>query len=354
MGAARARWAGRLGLAVALGLAGCGEEGGGARRIRLSLILSESSEWFQGAARWKELVEARTEGRYRIEIVPSATRSARNQATELQMVQQGQLEASLESSILLATTDQRWMVFTYPWLFPNHAIANAVCDGPVGEEMLGLLQERNIVGLAYGANGFRQVTNSQRAIRTPADLRGLRIRLPQGLPPALFEHFGASTHQMNFGDLYIALERGELHGQENPLSVIHNAKLSAVQKHITLWNFVYDPIVLCVNREFWYSLPGRDQKVLRESAREAMAFERRLVAAADESLPAKLEAAGMVVTRLMDAERGAFQAQAAGLRGFFEKTVGRELLERFEGAVRQEVERAQRKDDDEEGSPGQP
>ncbi|MBM4040283.1 MAG: hypothetical protein FJ290_17390, partial [Planctomycetes bacterium] len=269
-----------LGLALCLCLVSCDEAARGPRRIRLSLILGESSEWFQGATKWKELVEARTGGRYTIEVVPNAASSGANQAAELQMVRQGQLEASLESTILLSTLDPRWAVFCFPWLFPDHATANAVCDGAAGDEMLTLLMERNLVGLAYGANGFRQITNSVRPIRTLADLQGLKIRIPQGLPPELFTRFGATTRQMNFSDLVLALERRDLHGQENPLSLIAAAKLNAVQEHLTVWNYVYDPIVLCVNRDLWYSLPGEDQRILRACAQEAMAFERQLVSQA--------------------------------------------------------------------------
>jgi len=320
-------------LALLVLLAGCGEQAGGPVRIRISLILREGSEWHKGAARWKELVEERTGGRYRVEVIPGARRSNNNQSTELQMVQRGQLEASLESTILLATTDPRWMVFSYPWLFPDHRVANAVCDGPVGQDMLGLLEERGLVGLAYGVNGFRQLTNNLRPIRRPEDLRGLKIRLPQGLPPCLYEHFGASVHHMNFGDLTLALRTGEMHAQENPLSVIYSTKLYEVQKHLTLWDYVYDPIVLCVNRRFWESLPEADRAVLRECAREAMAYERHLVEEADRVLAARLAEKGMKVVRLSAAERERFRRAAAALRPRFEDLVGKDLVAKFLGAV---------------------
>jgi TRAP-type C4-dicarboxylate transport system substrate-binding protein len=345
----------RAGLvALTLAVAGCGEEGG-PRRIRLSLTLGDTSEWYRGAVKWKQLVEERTNGRYAIEVVPNATRSGSNQGTELQMLQMGEIEASLESTILLSTLEPKWMVFTYPWLFPNHAVANAVCDGPVGEEMLKLLHDRNIVGLAYGVNGFRQITNSKHAIHSAQDLEGLKLGVPQGLPPILFECFGASTHPLN--------PSGDLDGQENPLSVIAAlrqaqgavspsngaAKLHAVQKHLTLWNYVYDPIVLCINRDLWYQLPGDDQKTLRECAHEAMTFERQLVAEADQSLPQKLEAAGMAVTRLTDAEKDHFKAKAARAREFYENSVGKDLLQRFQAAVEEEAERAKAKAREESG-----
>jgi len=331
------------GMLAALLAAGCSDEAAGPKRIRLSLILGENSEWYQGAAKWKELVEERTEGRYTVDLVPNASRSSHSQIQELQDVQRGLLEASFESTILLSTVDRKWMVFSYPWLFPNHAMASAVCDGEAGEALLLRLLERNIVGIAYGTNGFRQVTNSQRAIRVPKDLEGLKIRVPQGLPPELFEHFGASAHQMNFGDLFVALRTGDMHGQENPLSVIQAAKLQSVQKHLTIWNYVYDPIVLCMNRDFWYGLSGEDQKILRQAAHEAMAYERGLVEKADEAVPSALKAEGMKVARLDPKELDAFRAKAKGLRPVFEGLVGEELLDRMLKAVADEEEKARKK-----------
>jgi len=318
-------------LSIALVMGSCGRDGGGARRIRLSLILGENSDWYRGAVKWKELVEARTEGRYRVEVVANAKRSAKSQSQELQDVQQGRLEASLESTILLSTVDRRWEVFSFPWLFDSHDAAAKVCDGPAGQGMLDLLGEHNLVGLAYGANGFRQITNNTRPIRTPGDLKGLKIRIPQGLPPELFQHFGASAHHMNFGDLIVALRTGEMHGQENPLSVIDAAGLRTVQNHLTIWNYVYDPIVLCLNKDFWGTLPEADQKTLTDCAREAMAYERGLVAKADEELPGKLSTGerAMTITRLTKEELAAFKRAAAGLRGTFEKAVGAELLAKF-------------------------
>jgi tripartite ATP-independent transporter DctP family solute receptor len=302
-------------------------------RIHLSLILGPTSEWYQGAERWKQLLEERSEGRYHVRLIPGAALSSHSQSGELIDVQWGNLEASLESTILLATLDRRWEVFSFPLLFPDHQTANAVCDGPVGQAMLDTLAERNLVGLAYGVNGFRQVTNNVRPIRSPEDLAGLKIRIPQGLPARLFTQFGASAHHMGFGDLFIALRTGDMHGQENPLSVIAAARLSRVQDHVTLWNYVYDPIVLCLNRDFWQSLPAADQRLLRTCAKEAMAYERQLVQQADEELPAELAEQGMTVTRLSPAQRARFRQAREALRPAFERRVGKDLLARFEQAV---------------------
>jgi tripartite ATP-independent transporter DctP family solute receptor len=324
-------------LALALvSLFGCGREEGGARRIRLSLILGETSDWYRGAVKWKELVEAGTEGRYHVEIVTNAKRSAKSQSQELQDVQQGRLEASLESTILLSTVDRRWEVFSVPFLFAAHAVVFSVCDSATGQELLKTLGEHNLVGLAYGANGFRQVTNNVKPIRTPEDLKGMKFRVPQGLPPELFQHFGASAHHMNFGDLIVALRTGQMDGQENPLSVIHAAGLRSVQKHLTIWNYVFDPIVLCMNKDFWETVSERDRQILESCAREAMEYQRNLVLESDLHLPQKLGEGerAMVITGLTTAQFRAFRNAAVGLRPYFEKTVGADLLKAIEAEVK--------------------
>ncbi len=139
---------------------GCGGKSPGPKRIRLSLILGDTSEWHRGAVRWKELVETSTGGRYRIEVVTNASRSNNSQGMELQDVQAGRLEASLESTILLSTIDDRWAVFSFPWLFSGHDVANAVCDGPAGREMLDHLEERHVVA-DLGATGNTDVPTQQ-------------------------------------------------------------------------------------------------------------------------------------------------------------------------------------------------
>lgn len=322
-----------LSLLLPLALLGC-EELRGPQAIRLSLIHGEESHWFQGAAKWKELVEAQAPGRYQIEIIPGAERSGRSQATQLQMLRQGQLDACLESAVFLATLDPRWTAFAFPWLFPDQATADAVCDGPIGEELLKHLADYNLVGLACGANGFRQITNNLRPIRAPNDLKSLTIAIPHGLPPQVIECFGAHAIRTEPADLLPALERNEVNGQENPLATLHAAKLRAAQKHLTLWDYAYDPLILLVNRDVWYSLSGPDQRLLREAARQAMRHTRRLAAEADASLPAALEAEGMTVTRLKPIEKDALKVTAqAAVRKHFEATAGNAFLERLEDAV---------------------
>lgn len=303
--------------------------------IKLSLILGDTSDWYRGAVKWKELVEARTDGRIRVKVFTNASLSNRSQQNELQMVQTGVLEASLESSILLSILDKRFSVFSMPWLFKDHDVANKVCDGPCGEKMLALLPENKLVGLAYGVNGFRQITNNQRPITGLADLENLKIRVPAiQMYIDIFRLFGADPSQMNFGELFTALKEGTMHAQENPLSVIWAAKLFEVQNHITCWKYSYDPIILCMNQKTWDGLSPEDQATLRSAAKEAMDYERQLVAQSDKTLLEELKSKGMQVTTLSPEALNEFREKAKAIYQQYRPTIGGELLDSFVAAAR--------------------
>ena len=324
---------------VLLALAGCSRQGPGAAQdaktwqIKASLILDQNSEWYAGLAKWKELVEQRTQGRVKVTIHTKASLAGGNQRTERDYLVQGVLQAVVQSNLLLYDLDHEWGVFSLPWLLPDHETANRVCDGPMGQEMLRRLDAKGIVGLAYGVNGFRQLTNNQRAIARLADMKGLKIRVPGAMYVPIFRAFGADPSQMSFGDLFVALKQGTMHAQENPLSVIMAAHLYEVQQHLTLWNYSYDCLVLCMNAKFFDGLPADIQKVLRQCAREAMDYERKLVMAADKRLVPELEKKGMKVVRPDPGALGEFRAAAEKLDSHFAKDFGADLIARFRKAA---------------------
>ncbi|NCO38391.1 MAG: hypothetical protein AUJ96_19630 [Armatimonadetes bacterium CG2_30_66_41] len=319
--------------ALLLPVSGCGKKQTG--EIRLSLILREGSDWYRGAERWKQLVEDRSKGTLRVSLYPGAQLANSNQRTELEMVQSGVIEASLESTILLTLLDQEFSVFSLPWLFREHSVANAVCDGKLGQELLDLLPPKKLVGLAYGANGFRQVTNSRRPVRTPADLKALKIRVPAiKMYVSLFKLLGADPSSMNFGELFTALKEGTMDGQENPLAVIQQSKLYEVQKYVTRWDYSYDPLVLCMNKKRWESFSPEQQELLKTAAVEAMDYERKLVEAGRDALEKKLQSEGMTVTRLTPEQLKPFEAQVAPLYEEYANVIGKDLIDRFRAAAK--------------------
>lgn len=311
----------------------CGRKEG-PRELKLSLILGENSDWYRGAVRFGELLEKRSGGRYHIKIFPLA-QLAGNQRTELEMVQSGVIDMSMESSILLSLIEPRMSVLSLPWLFENYDIADRVCDGPLGHELLETLPAQGIVGLAYGANGFRQITNSRNAICMPDDIKGMKIRVP-GIKMYidLFKLFDADPSSMNFGELFTALAQGTMDGQENPVSVIFSSRLYDVQKYMTVWNYSYDPVILCINRWLWDSLPVEEQTIFMESAREAMSYERNLVAGGEEALIDSLRGKGMEITWLEHEAVRMFRDTAEPAYRKLSDDVGSDFIGRFMDAVK--------------------
>ena len=323
-----------VGMFLLLVLLSCGGRGDGVTALKFSLILGDNSDWYRGAVRFKELIEDRTAGRYRVTVFSRAQLAGQDQRTELEMVQSGVIDLSLESSILLSLIEPRMSVLSLPWLFEDYGQAYRILDSPLGDELLEMLPPKGLVGLAFGANGFRQVTNSRNPIRSPADIDAMKIRIPAiKMYIDIFKLLGADPSSMNFGELFTALAQGTMDGQENPLSVIHSARLYEVQDYLTVWNYSFDPIILCVNKSRWESLAPDMQEVFRTCAREAMAYERELVARGETALRDSLRARGMQLETLTPASLEAFKALAEPVYESYADMIGAGLIERFREAA---------------------
>ncbi len=321
-------------LLIVVALSGCGRER--AQMLRLSHITSPGSAWDKGAVRFAELVQERSQGRVQVQVFPGAQLAQHNQKAELQQLCDGTIDMTLHSSIILALIlDRRFDAFSLPWLFPDHQTANRVCDGAFGRQALSWLNEHGVHGIAYGVNGFRQLTNSVRAVRKPDDLRGMKVRVAgTDLFRAVFTAFGANPLTMNFGEVFTALQQGTISAQENPLSIIASSKFYEVQQHLTLWNYAYDPLILTINQRRWNAMSEQDRALITECGLEAMAYQRSVVAEEDRRLVAELEQKGMTVCALSAEELDVFRAGVAAVYEEFTPRIGSEIVELLQSEVR--------------------
>ena len=314
----------------------CSNSTDGRKTLKFSFILGENSDWYRGAKKFQELIEERTHGRFSIKIYPHAQLAGHAQRTELEMVQSGVIDISLESSILLSLIEPRMSVLSMPWLFDDYEQANKILDGALGNELLEMLPEKGLVGLAYGANGFRQITNSKNPINRPEDISALKIRVPAiKMYIDIFKMLGADPSSMNFGEVPTALAQGTMDGQENPLSVIFSARLYEVQKYLTVWNYSYDPVILCINKKLWDAFTPEEQKVFTECAYEAMRFERELVADGEAAMIDSLTVHGMIINSLDKKAIKAFQNLAEPVYSTMSDEIGADLINEFRDAVRE-------------------
>ena len=238
---------------------------------RMSLVLGPAFPWGKGGELWAAKVRERTQGRINIKLYPGVSLIQGDQTREFSALRQGVIDMAVGSTINWSPQVKQLNLFSLPFLFPDYAAVDAVTQGSVGQKIFGLLEKSGVVPLAWGENGYREVSNSKLAIKSPADLKGLKIRVV-GSPLFLdtFTALGANPTQMSWADAQPAFASGAVDGQENPLAVYQAAKLHNVaQKHITIWGYVNDPLIFVVNKEVWNSWTPADREIVRQAAVEA-------------------------------------------------------------------------------------
>ena len=300
---------------------------------KLSIVVGTSFPWGQGAEIWSKLVKERTDGRINIKIYPGTSLVQGDQTREFPAIRQGLIDMAVGSTINWSPQVKQLNLFSLPFLLPDYAAIDALIHGEVGKMLFKDIEKAGVVPLAWGENGYRQLSNSSRAIKTPDDLKGMKLRVV-GSPLYIdtFTALGANPTQMSWADAQPALASGAVDGQENPLSIYAGAKLYNVgQKHLTLWNYVADPLVFVVNKQVWASWSKEDQEIVRQAAIDAAKQEieiaRKGVTPEDPSLLKEIEGHGVAVAALTPEQHEAFAKVTKPVFEKWKKTVGVELVE---------------------------
>ena len=297
--------------------------------LRLAHVVNEQDGFHIAAVKFQELVEARTEGAVSIDIYPNA--SLGDERTLLEGMQIGTVDMGVITNGPVANFVEEMAVFELPFLFPSPEAAYEVLDGPIGQELLDKLGEVNLKGLAYAERGFRNLTNSEREVRSPADIDGLRIRVMENpVYTDTFRELGANAIPMAWTEALTAMQQGTIDGQENPVNVIHSFKLNETQSHMTLSRHTYAPAIFVMGMPVWNQLPQPAQEVMLQAAQEAAEHERRINAEMEAEQLAELRAAGMQIVD--DADLEAFQAAVAPVYEKYGEQFG-DYLTRIQAAL---------------------
>ena len=219
-----------------------------------------------------------------------------------------------------------------PFLFSNVAAAYKVMDGTIGEELARSFDGVGLVVLGWWDNGIRQITNSKHPINRPEDLRGLKIRTPAD--PATIDTFqalGAATQQINFSELYVALQQGVVDGQENPLVNIHTGKLYEVNRFISLTGHKWECTPVFASRITWGRLSPEDQRLVQEVAKEAEAYQRTLAQEADTRLLGEFRANEAVAVN--DVDQAPFRAATSSVVDSWEQRPFGDFVKRLRAAA---------------------
>jgi tripartite ATP-independent transporter DctP family solute receptor len=294
--------------------------------LKLGYILSTDSQLGAGGTIFGDEIAKRTQGRYRIEQYPNSALGG--EVEMLKAVQLGTVDLAFITGAPLPNFMPDIGVFNIPFLFRDLAHAHAVLDGPIGQSYLEKFQEKELVALAWGENGMRHITNSKHEIRSPDDLKGLKLRVPQSeVMLAGFKALGADVSPLAFPQLYGALQSGQFDGQENPIATIQSSKFNQVQKYLTLTGHVYDPAILFMSTDDFDDLSADDKRSFIEAAKLAGDASRQFAAAAEAKGVSELAQAGMQVIK--DVDRSRFSAEMASANLDFDHRFGSELISKI-------------------------
>jgi tripartite ATP-independent transporter DctP family solute receptor len=330
------RWVGTITVVLfALGMAATASAADYKTEYKLSTVLAKPMPWGIAGERWAELINQKTNGRIKVKQYPGTSLVGGDQTKEYTAIRQGAIDMAIGSTINWSPQVKELNLFAMPFLMPDYKAIDALTQGDVGKEIFKILESKDTVPLAWGENGFRELSNSKKAIRKPEDLKGLKIRVV-GSPLFLetFAALGANPTQMSWADAVPALSSGAVDGQENPLTVYTVAKLStaANQKYLTVWGYVADPLIFVVNKEVWNSWTPEDQKAVREAAiqagKENILLARKGLIAPNDTLLKEIKASGVNVSSLTPKEKEAFKKATQSVYVKWAKQIGPDLVKR--------------------------
>lgn len=282
------------------------------------------------ANHFAESIYQATDGRVVVNVFANDQLAGGNATKGIEMVSVGAVDLAAYASSTLSVLDERLSIATIPWVFDNYAQARKVIDATGGTYYGKVLKEQDLLYLGSAHNGFRQITNSKKAVRNPEDVRGLKVRVPGGeVYIKFFKAFGADPVAMSWSETFTAIQQGTIDGQENGFSVTNSAKIYEIQKYMSIWNYTYENYIFVANEKVFRSFSPQVQELIKEKMAEACEWGRDLVEEEQEALKYKFNALGMEVLELTPDELDKFKPYVSDLVEYLKDKYGPEACEAF-------------------------
>ena len=305
-----------------------------AETLRLSHNVGDTTTWQQGAEKFGELLSAKTDGAYDVRVFPNAQLSGGDQMKQAEMVGRGALDLVVTSAINVTPLVPEMAVFSLPYMYSDYAQVDATTQGEAVKPLEAILDAKGIKVLAWGENGFRELTNNKQPVKSPEDMKGLNVRVAGPMYIDVMNALGANPQQMQWSETLTALQQGVVDGQENPIgAVIIPQQVYEMQKYLTTWHYSYDPLFLGISKAKWDSLDADTQAKFQDAATEAMAFQRQISREGTDKGVAFLKEKGMEVYEPTPEELAAFRDATKPAFDTWAQKVGPDLVKSFQDAV---------------------
>lgn len=263
-------------------------------QIRVAIQQTSTHSYTKAFEKFKEEIEAKSEGRIQVELFPDSVLGSETETQE--MVSTGDIE--MAPSTFLTQYDPVYSMLEMPYVFDSFAHVKRFVNSEACDALkTRLVESKNIRILNYFGNGFRNITNNTRPINHPEDVKGLSLRTPENQAQIeTFKLLGAVVTPLAFPELYSALQQGVVDGQENPVQQIYTAKFYEVQKYMAVTNHMFNPGAICINEQFYQSLPDDLKELLQECIAEAADWQMTYVENSDDSNLQEMIEKGLEVT----------------------------------------------------------
>lgn len=282
--------------------------------------------------KFKELVEQRSDGRFRVDIYDSSKFG--NFDSVVQGLQMNMLQMGSASTPNLSPFSDSFLIYDLPFLFPNYESTDLITDGPIGMGAAKALESSGIIGLGYIEIGFRNIWNNQKTITTMADAKGLKIRsTPSKAHIATLKALGMNPTPISWGEVYTALQQKTVDGIDIDLNLAWFNNFPEVNNNLTIVNSLYSPHLVMMSMKFMESLSPEDKKMMLDTFQEVKLYERKLIRDGEKMIMEKLADKGVNVTVLSDEERAKWAEATASVYQQFEERIGKDLIEQVRATV---------------------
>ncbi len=295
--------------------------------IKFSHVVARDTPKGKAADKFRELAEAATKGRVKVEVYPNST--LYKDKEELEALQLGAVQMLAPSLAKFGPLGvKEFELFDLPYIFPDKAALDRVTDGAIGRDLLKKLETKGILGLAYWDNGFK-VMSSNRPMRVPADMKGLKMRIQASkVLDEEMRALGANPQVMAFSEVYQALQTGVVDGTENPPSNLYTQKMHEVQKHLTVTNHGYIGYAVIVNKKFWDKLPADIRAQLEGAMKEATLYADRIAQQENDAALEAVKKSGKTAVHVpTESEKAEWRRALLPVQAKMADRIGKDLID---------------------------
>ena len=274
------------------------------KEFRLAYVMAQGGTSHASAEKFGELVEQRSSGKIKVKLYPNGMLG--NDRILIEGLSLRSIDMVISGSAFIGWYTPEYSLFDVPFIFRDYDHMDQVLNGEIGQEIkAAMYDKREIHMLSFFYRGPRYLTTTRKIVRTPDDLRGLKVRVPE-LPVYIksWKMFGANPTPLAYSDMFMALKQGVVDGQENPLEVIYSSHLYETQKYVMKTEHLLSCYFACVGDYFYEKFDNQEQKILKEAIAEASRYQNDLMIQYEEEYVRELVKSGI---EFIDVNKEAFE-----------------------------------------------